>query len=77
MPNAYITANNAGDYPTALRRLENARALLVSQPNLTIRGRGMTWNPAAIDKAIVDVRRKMSAAGGIVRQSIAWKGPFT
>ena len=72
-----LTAQEGGNFALALAKFRSAKALLASQPNLTIRGRGRTWNASAIDKLIDDMKQAQGSAAGIVRQKVKWGGPRT
>lgn len=73
-----VTAQEAGDYPGAIKKLRSASILLAGQPNQTVQGRGnVTWDRRAIENMIADLQRLQNSATGIRRVPHRWGGPRT
>jgi hypothetical protein len=73
---AAITAQEAGDYNTALTYLRSAQALLAVEPDATTsRGSSLSYDRAAIASLIQQMTRLRNASRGIQRTKINYVNP--
>lgn len=70
-----VTAIEAGDYTTAQTKLESATILLAALPDQEQDGTSLRWDRSAIQRMLEVVAKKVSAANGVVRQTMTWKRP--
>lgn len=62
---AAVTANEAGDFATALTKLRSARMTLMKMPDGRAGEHEMRWRVSDIESMIADIERARSAAAGI------------
>lgn len=70
-----ITAQEAGDYPTAITYLKSAKMLIAGLPDTGHGANSVKWRGEELDAMIRDLRLLISASAGITRQKIEYKGP--
>lgn len=62
LADAAVTAIGAGDNATALVKLRQAKALLSVLPDSEKDGNALTWDRAALDTLITEIKGEVSAA---------------
>jgi len=73
-----VAAWESGDTATALSKLRSAKMLLAGIPDTDAAdGLGLTWDRAAIDSLIADIKQSRAAAVGVQRTKITYTGPTT
>ena len=71
-----VTANEAGDFSTALTKLRSAKMLLIAMPDAKKGGDDgveLRWNREAIDSLIVQMQQQVGQTAGIRRTKFGHK----
>lgn len=69
---AAATAQEAGDYATALTQLRSARMHMHALPDIEKDGESLTWD-RKIDSLIADIQSAQSSASGIRTTKLRYK----
>lgn len=62
-----VTAQESGDWDTALSKLRSAAILLAGKPDTDFDGEKLLWDREAIMNMIEELKRQKSTARGIVQ----------
>jgi len=66
-----VTAQEAGDYATALLKARSARMLAASLPDIGFEGGdNKRWDRASISAVITDLKKQLNAAAGIRKTNL-------
>jgi hypothetical protein len=66
-----ITAQEGGDFDTALTKLRSAAMLIAAKPDTVFDGEELIWDRENIRLLINEVRRAKSGSRGIVQQPVS------
>lgn len=72
---AAVTANEAGDFATALTQLRSAKMILAGLSDRKIEDLEISYDRAAIDAMIDDIKRAQNASAGICRTPVKFVRP--
>jgi len=68
-----ISAQESGDYATAIIKLRSAQMLMAGMPDAGSDGEQLRWDRAAIDRMLSELQRQQSASGGLRFTKIKFK----
>jgi hypothetical protein len=69
---AAAAAEATGDLLTALRQMRVAHTLLLGLSNMNATGRGETWDRAALERKIADLKQQLGSAAGMTTMTVRY-----